>query len=58
MVNDGSAPTADACQRLARNALTGKMRVIDRGTCTFADKILNAQRAGAIGVIIVNNERR
>ena len=56
VVNDGSAPTADACQRLARNALTGKIAVIDRGTCTFADKILNAQRAGAIGVIIVNNE--
>ena len=30
--------------------------MIDRGTCTFADKILNAQRAGAVGVIIVNNE--
>jgi extracellular elastinolytic metalloproteinase len=56
VVNDGSAPTADACQRLTRNALTGKIAVIDRGTCTFADKILNAQRAGAIGVIIVNNE--
>jgi extracellular elastinolytic metalloproteinase len=55
VVDDGSAPTADACQRLARNALTGKIAVIDRGTCTFADKIGNAQRAGAIGVIIVNN---
>ncbi len=56
LVNDGSAPTADACQRLARNSLTNRIALIDRGACTFADKILNAQRAGAVGVIIANNE--
>ena len=35
--------------------LTGKIALIDRGTCTFSEKIRNAQTNGAVGVIIVNN---
>ena len=34
--------------------VAGKIAMIDRGTCTFYDKVKNAQNAGAIGVIIVN----
>ena len=30
--------------------------VIDRGKCLFIEKVKNAQRAGAIGAIIVNNQ--
>jgi Zn-dependent M28 family amino/carboxypeptidase len=33
---------------------TGKVALIQRGTCTFHDKALNAQNAGAVGVIIFN----
>lgn len=33
----------------------GAIAVIDRGTCTFVEKVLNAQNAGATAVIIVNN---
>jgi minor extracellular serine protease Vpr len=29
--------------------------VIDRGACTFSTKIRNAQNAGAVGVLVVNN---
>jgi len=36
-------------------AVKGRVAVIDRGTCGFAVKTKNAQNAGAIGVIIVNN---
>lgn len=36
-------------------ALAGKIALIDRGACAFTDKVLNAQAAGAIGAIIVNN---
>jgi hypothetical protein len=36
-------------------AVAGKVAIIDRGTCAFALKALNAQNAGAIGVIIANN---
>jgi len=36
-------------------AVNGNIALIDRGTCGFAIKAKNAQNAGAIGVIIVNN---
>ena len=29
--------------------------VVDRGECLFTEKVINAQNAGAVGVIIVNN---
>ncbi len=34
----------------------GKVVVVDRGVVPFAQKALNAQGAGAVGIIIVNNE--
>src|SRR5205085_9787062 len=40
---------------LNASALNGNIALIDRGTCFFSDKILNAQDAGAIAVIMVNN---
>jgi hypothetical protein len=36
-------------------AVSGKIALIDRGVCGFAVKTKNAELAGAIGVIIVNN---
>ena len=33
----------------------GKLAIIDRGTCTFSQKVANAKAAGAIGVLIINN---
>lgn len=33
----------------------GNIAVIDRGLCTFAEKALGAQAAGAVGLIIVND---
>jgi len=35
--------------------LTGKIAIIRRGSANFATKVTNAQKAGAVGVIIVNN---
>ncbi len=37
-------------------ALAGKIAVLYRGTCEFGAKAKNAQDAGAIGVIIINNQ--
>src|SRR5262249_51906998 len=34
----------------------GNIALIDRGTCTFSTKVRNAQTAGAIGVIVANNQ--
>jgi hypothetical protein len=36
-------------------SVAGKVAVISRGTCTFAEKAKNAQNSGAVGVIIANN---
>jgi len=59
VVNDGVAATltSDACETPFVNAgaIAGKIAVIDRGTCTFLVKALNAQNNGAIGAIIINN---
>ena len=54
VVNDGSGDTADACEPLAAGSLTGKIAYINRGTCSFEPKTVNAQNAGAVGVIIGN----
>ncbi|MBK6948951.1 MAG: T9SS type A sorting domain-containing protein [Haliscomenobacter sp.] len=37
------------------NDLTGKVALIDRGTCSFAEKVLNAQNKGAKAVVVINN---
>jgi MYXO-CTERM domain-containing protein len=51
-----SQPT-DACSPLTNAAdLVGKVVVIDRGTCTFVQKAKAAQNAGAVAVIIANNQ--
>jgi hypothetical protein len=47
------AEPLDACT--AAGDLTGKIALIQRGTCTFVSKTLAAQNAGAIAVIIFNN---
>lgn len=51
LVNVGS----NGCAALTPGSLTGKIALIQRGTCTFVIKALNAQNAGAIGVILYNN---
>ncbi len=49
------APLNLGCASFPAGTFTGKIALIDRGVCTFVSKVLNAQAAGAIGVIIVNN---
>jgi hypothetical protein len=57
-VVDQANGTGLACTPLnAANAaaVNGKIAVIDRGLCIFPEKVKNAQNAGALGVIIVDN---
>jgi hypothetical protein len=50
------ASPADGCSALANaGSISGKIALIDRGTCTFVTKVKNAQNAGATGVIVANN---
>jgi len=50
--------TNDACTTLSADTaakVNGRIALIRRGTCTFRTKVLNAQAAGAIGVVLYNN---
>jgi minor extracellular serine protease Vpr len=44
-----------ACTALTPGSLSGQIALISRGVCLFSEKIRNAQDAGAIAVIVVNN---
>jgi hypothetical protein len=50
-------PTGLACGALPDSSLSGKVVLIFRGTCTFEQKLNNAQRAGAIGAVIYTNDQ-
>jgi minor extracellular serine protease Vpr len=49
--------TTDGCNAVAPapGSLAGKIALIRRGTCTFHEKAVNAQAAGAIALVIYNN---
>ncbi len=55
--NDASGTlTTDACSPLTNGAaVTGKIALVDRGTCGFAIKVKNAQNAGAVAVLVADN---
>jgi hypothetical protein len=52
LVSDGTS--AEGCNALV-GFTPGRIAVIDRGSCQFGTKVLNAENAGAIGAIILNN---
>jgi extracellular elastinolytic metalloproteinase len=49
-VNDGSSTPTLGCGTVQN--LTGKIALIDRGSCEFGAKALKAQQKGAVGVVI------
>jgi hypothetical protein len=55
--NDIAGGTHQACGvgSTPSNTITGKIVLIDRGNCNFTEKVQNAQNAGALLVIMVNN---
>lgn len=56
LVDDGTPDIEDACEPLINGSeVNGKIALINRGNCTFASKVLTAQNAGAIAVVIANN---
>jgi hypothetical protein len=57
-INEAGPSASDGCTAFANaGAIAGNIAVIDRGTCTFVEKVRNAQAAGAIGAIVVDNRR-
>ncbi len=59
LVDDGGVEVGDptlACGPLENAAeVAGKIAILRRGECSFYDKVINSQDAGAIGMIMVNN---
>lgn len=55
LVEDGSG-TNEACDPITNAAaINGNIALIDRGNCQFGTKVLAAENAGAIAVLICNN---
>jgi hypothetical protein len=54
LVDDNTADDSLGCTPLV-NDLSSKIAVVFRGECSFFEKVKNAQTAGALAVIIVNN---
>ena len=55
LVNDGTDNVIDGCQPLI-GFTPNKIALIERGGCQFGVKVLNAENAGALGAIVINNE--
>jgi hypothetical protein len=56
LADDGVGTSSDACEALVNGGtVSGNIAIADRGSCSFVTKVLNAQAAGATGVIIANN---
>jgi subtilisin family serine protease len=53
----GSTATAlaDGCAAYTGTDMTGKIALIQRGTCSFSQKVGNAETAGALAALVVNN---
>jgi hypothetical protein len=51
LTTDGCSPFSNAA------AVAGTIALVDRGNCTFVAKAQNAQNAGAVGLVIVDNDR-
>lgn len=58
IVDDGNGVDGSkGCNDLVNGTdVAGKIAIVDRGLCQFGTKALNAQNAGAVGVIICNFE--
>jgi len=54
VVDDGVGTTNDGCEPLV-GFTAGNIAFIDRGTCQFGLKALNAEQAGAAGAVIAND---
>jgi len=55
-ISSGINAVDDGCNAFPAGAFTGAIAVIRRGTCNFSVKINNAAAAGAVAVVIANNQ--
>ncbi|MFK3650041.1 S8 family serine peptidase [Lysobacter enzymogenes] len=55
-VSAGIDTANDGCAAFPANTFQGAVAVVRRGTCNFTDKVANAAAAGAVAVVIANNQ--
>ncbi|HYZ83760.1 MAG TPA: S8 family serine peptidase, partial [Bryobacteraceae bacterium] len=53
----GLDPTRLVCAPLPTGSLTGAVALIQRGTCTFEEKLNNVQGAGAAAAVVITNSQ-
>ncbi|KAK1942118.1 ER degradation-enhancing alpha-mannosidase-like protein 3 [Phytophthora citrophthora] len=46
----------EACGAIDADLVRGKIVMVTRGTCTFAEKALRLQSAGAVGAVVINSK--
>ena len=52
---DGAALACTALDAANRQAVAGKVALVDRGSCPFVDKAKNVQAAGAVAMVVGDN---
>jgi len=55
-VSAGIDTANDGCAAFPANTFQNAVAVVRRGTCNFTDKVANAAAAGAVAVVIANNQ--
>jgi subtilisin family serine protease len=55
LVWGGKSNNKDGCSAWAAGALNGKVGIVQRGNCSFKDKVQNMYNAGAVFGIVYNN---
>ncbi|MEL7119088.1 MAG: M36 family metallopeptidase [Bacteroidota bacterium] len=55
IARDGSRNPILACETIVNGEeIAGKIAIVSRGDCSFKEKTLNVEAAGAVGIIVVN----
>lgn len=57
LMNGNTGTASQGCGTITNAAaINGKIALVDRGNCTFVEKAINAQDAGAIAMVLINNQ--
>lgn len=55
LANDGVGSVSDGCEAMSPADVANAIVLVERGNCLFEHKTLNAERANAVGLIVINH---